>query len=119
MIRNPIPEGTFAAGTAAAAAAVGALPVGEGCAPGKPWSHRNAALDEVVDEEQNARETEVEKLPSGFSAVDVGETLLGSAKNTFLGEEATGGWQILTDACEVEELASPDGHGKGGIWDVR
>ncbi|CAD6343049.1 unnamed protein product [Miscanthus lutarioriparius] len=103
ITRNPVPKGTLAARKAAAAAAVGELPAG-----------KNAALDEMADEEQNARKIEAEELPSGFSVVDVDETLLGSAQKTLLGEEAVGGGTLIgkpvantdSDACKAEELAS-------------
>ncbi|OQU88540.1 uncharacterized protein LOC8060739 isoform X2 [Sorghum bicolor] len=118
MIRNPVPEGALAVGKATAAASILALPAGKGCAPDKPSSHRNASLVE----EQNASEIEVQKLPSGFNAVDVDETLLGSAKKTLLAEEAVGGGTLISkpaantdcDACEIEELASA-GIGKRGF----
>ncbi|CAD6343879.1 unnamed protein product [Miscanthus lutarioriparius] len=99
ITRNPVPKGTLAARKAA----VGELPAG-----------KNAALDEMADEEQNARKIEAEELPSGFNVVDVDETLLGSAQKTLLGEEAVGGGTLIgkpvantdSDACEAEELAS-------------
>ncbi|CAD6343884.1 unnamed protein product [Miscanthus lutarioriparius] len=87
---------------AARKAAVGELPAG-----------KNAALDEMADEEQNARKIEAEELPSGFNVVDVDETLLGSAQKPCWVRRLWGGTLIGkpvantdSDACEAEELAS-------------